>query len=93
MLWSQLSLQTFREDNHPLLVRAGYLRDGEFALLGQRSLAKIEAVLSQENDRGRARLRALAGHRQGRQSFDLIHASTCRSRISSGTVPVFRTTL
>lgn len=54
MLWGQLCLQTFREDNHPLLVRAGYLRDREFTLLGRRALAKIEAVLGQEPGRGRA---------------------------------------
>ena len=54
MLWSQLALQTFREDNHPLLVRAGYVRDREHTFLGQRTLAKIEAILGAENDRGRA---------------------------------------
>jgi prolyl-tRNA synthetase len=54
MLWSNLAIQTLREDNHPLLVRAGYLRGREHLFLGQRTLAKVEAVLSQESDRGRA---------------------------------------
>ena len=54
MLWSQLALQTFREDNHPLLVRAGYIRDREYTVLGQRSLAKIESALREEQDRGGA---------------------------------------
>ena len=47
MLFSQLALQTFREDNHALLVRAGYVRDREHTLLGQRTLAKIEAILGE----------------------------------------------
>ena len=54
MLFSQLALQTFREDSHALLVRAGYVRDREHTLLGQRALAKIEAILGAEGDRGRA---------------------------------------
>ena len=57
MLWSELAIQTLREDNHPLLVRAGYLRGREYLFLGRRSLAKIEAILHQETDRGRALLR------------------------------------
>jgi len=54
MLWSNLAIQTLREGNHPPLVRAGYLRGREHLFLGQRTLAKIESVLSQEPERGRA---------------------------------------
>jgi prolyl-tRNA synthetase len=54
MLWTELSIQTLREDNHPLLVRAGYRRGTEWLFLGQRTLAKIEALLREESDRGRA---------------------------------------
>jgi prolyl-tRNA synthetase len=43
MLWSEIGIATLREDNHPLLVRAGYMRGREYSLLGQRSLAKIAA--------------------------------------------------
>ncbi len=44
MLWSELAIATLREDNHPLLVRAGYLRGREYLFLGQRALAKITAL-------------------------------------------------
>ena len=54
MLWSQLAIQTLREDSHPLLVRAGYLRGREYLFLGQRALAKIAEVVRREQDRGRA---------------------------------------
>jgi prolyl-tRNA synthetase len=54
MLWSNLAIQTLREDNHPLLVRAGYMRGREYLFLGQRVLAKIEEVLRREQDRGQA---------------------------------------
>ena len=43
MLWSELAIATLREDNHPLLVRAGYMRGREYLFLGQRTLAKIAA--------------------------------------------------
>ncbi len=43
MLWSELGIVTLREDNHPLLGRAGYMRGREYSLLGQRALAKIAA--------------------------------------------------
>ena len=45
MLWSELAIATLREDNHPLLVRAGYMRGREYLFLGQRTLAKIARVL------------------------------------------------
>src|SRR6266478_6049438 len=54
MLWSQLAIQTLREENHPLLVRAGYMRGREYLFLGQRALAKIEQILHGERVRGRA---------------------------------------
>ena len=54
MLWSEIGIATLREDNHPLLVRAGYMRGREYLFLGQRALAKIEEILRQESDRGRA---------------------------------------
>lgn len=54
MLWSELGIATVREDNHPLLVRAGYLRGREYLFLGQRALEKIAAILREESDRGRA---------------------------------------
>ncbi len=45
MLWSELAIATLRENNHPLLVRAGYMRGREYLFLGQRALAKIAALL------------------------------------------------
>ncbi|HSR09324.1 MAG TPA: hypothetical protein VLM42_19485, partial [Bryobacteraceae bacterium] len=45
MLWSELAIATLREDNHPLLVRAGYMRGRDYLFLGQRSLARITAIL------------------------------------------------
>lgn len=54
MLWTETGIVTLREDNHPLLVRAGYMRGREYLFLGQRALAKIAAILSEEGDRGRA---------------------------------------
>jgi prolyl-tRNA synthetase len=48
MLWSELGIATLREDNHPLLVRAGYMRGREYSFLGQRTLAKITALLREE---------------------------------------------
>ncbi|MDP8989538.1 MAG: His/Gly/Thr/Pro-type tRNA ligase C-terminal domain-containing protein [Acidobacteriota bacterium] len=49
MLWSELAIATLREDNHPLLVRAGYMRGREYLFLGQRALAKITALLRQDS--------------------------------------------
>ena len=40
-----------REENHPLLVRAGYMRGREYLLLGQRTLTKIAAMMREESDR------------------------------------------
>lgn len=40
-----------REENHPLLVRAAYMRGREYLFLGQRTLAKIAALLREESDR------------------------------------------
>lgn len=54
MIWSELGIATLREETHPLLVRAGYRRGAEWLFLGQRALTKIESVLRQERDRGRA---------------------------------------
>ncbi len=48
MLWSDLAIATLREDNHPLLVRAGYMGGREYLFLGQRTLAKITALLRDE---------------------------------------------
>ena len=45
MLWSELAIATLREETHPLLVRAGYMRAREYLFLGQRTLAKIAAIL------------------------------------------------
>ncbi|HEV2200926.1 MAG TPA: YbaK/EbsC family protein [Bryobacteraceae bacterium] len=44
MLWSQLSIQTLREETHPPLVRAGYKRGNEYLFLGRRVLEKIRAL-------------------------------------------------
>jgi prolyl-tRNA synthetase len=52
MLWSEIGIATVREENHPLLVRAGYMRGREYLFLGQRTLAKIAAILHAEGDRG-----------------------------------------
>jgi len=52
MLWSETGIATVREENHPLLVRAGYMRGREYLFLGQRALAKIAAILREESDRG-----------------------------------------
>ena len=52
MLWSEIGIATVREENHPLLVRAGYMRGREYLFLGQRTLAKITRILREENDRG-----------------------------------------
>jgi len=54
MLWTEIGIATLREPQHPLLVRAGYMRGREYLPLGRRALAKIENILRQENDRGRA---------------------------------------
>jgi prolyl-tRNA synthetase len=51
MLWSEIGIATVREENHPLLVRAGYMRGREHLFLGQRTLAKITAILREESDR------------------------------------------
>jgi prolyl-tRNA synthetase len=51
MLWSELGIATLREENHPLLVRAGYMRGREYLFLGQRALGKIAAILREESDR------------------------------------------
>jgi prolyl-tRNA synthetase len=50
MLWSQISIQTLREETHPPLVRAGYKRGTEYLFLGRRALEKIRAI----GDLGRA---------------------------------------
>jgi prolyl-tRNA synthetase len=52
MLWSKIGIATVREENHPLLVRAGYMRGREYLFLGQRTLAKITAIVHAESDRG-----------------------------------------
>ena len=52
MLWSEIGIATVREENHPPLVRAGYMRGREYLLLGQRTLAKIAAILREGSDRG-----------------------------------------
>jgi prolyl-tRNA synthetase len=59
MLWSQLSIQTVREENHPLLVRAAYRRAGprsqsEWLALGKCSIDKIERIIAHESNFGRA---------------------------------------
>jgi len=54
MLWSEIGIATVREENHPLLVRAGYMRGREHLFLGQRTLAKIAAILQAEGDRSAA---------------------------------------
>ncbi|MEO8051811.1 MAG: hypothetical protein ABI833_15440, partial [Acidobacteriota bacterium] len=51
MLWSEVGIATLREENHPLLVRAGYKRGRKYLFLGQRALAKIAAILHEESDR------------------------------------------
>ena len=52
MLWSEIGIATVREENHPLLVRAGYMRGREYSFLGLRALAKITAILGEESDGG-----------------------------------------
>jgi prolyl-tRNA synthetase len=54
MLWSEARIQTLREESHPLLVRAEYMRGREFLFLGQRTLGKIDEILRREGDRSRA---------------------------------------
>jgi prolyl-tRNA synthetase len=54
MLWTEIGIATLREPQHPLLVRAGYMRGREYLPLGRLALAKIENILRQENDRGSA---------------------------------------
>jgi prolyl-tRNA synthetase len=44
MLWTEISIQTLREDTHPPLVRAGYKRGSEYLFLGQRAIEKIRAL-------------------------------------------------
>jgi len=44
MLWSQIPIQTLREETHPPLIRAGYKRGTEYLFLGRRSLDKIRAI-------------------------------------------------
>ena len=51
MLWNEIGIATLREENHPLLVRAGYMRGREYLFLGQRVLGKIAAILRAESDR------------------------------------------
>jgi prolyl-tRNA synthetase len=51
MLWTEIGIATVREENHPLLVRAGYMRGREYLFLGQRALTKIAAVLRDASDR------------------------------------------
>jgi prolyl-tRNA synthetase len=69
MLWSELAIQTLREDNHPPLVRAGYVRGREYLFLGQRALAKIEEILRREQDRGQALARCGVNYRQAGGDF------------------------
>ena len=52
MLWSEIGIATVREENHPLLVRAGYMRGREYLFLGQRTLQKIAEIVREERDRG-----------------------------------------
>jgi prolyl-tRNA synthetase len=54
MLWTEIGIATLREPQHPLLMRAGYMRGREYLPLGLRALARIEKVLGQHDDRGRA---------------------------------------
>jgi len=59
MRWTELGIQTLREDTHPPLVRAGYKRAGqssepEWLLLGRRSITKIERIVATESDFGSA---------------------------------------
>jgi prolyl-tRNA synthetase len=51
MLWSEIGIATLREDNHPLLVRAGYMLGREYLFLGKRALGKIAEILREESDR------------------------------------------
>jgi len=51
MLWSEIAIATVREEKHPLLVRAGYMRGRQYLFLGQGALAKIAAILREESDR------------------------------------------
>lgn len=48
MFWTEIGIQTVREDNHPLLVRAAYKRGSEYLVLGQRALDKIGKLGSLE---------------------------------------------
>jgi prolyl-tRNA synthetase len=53
MIWSHSTIQTLREDSHPLLVRAGYKRGNEWLFLGRLALDKIERMLREPLDLGR----------------------------------------
>ncbi len=44
MLWSKQFIPTLRED-HPLLIRAGYMRKHDYLFLGRRVLSKIVTVV------------------------------------------------
>lgn len=57
MQWSSLGIQTIREDNHGILVRAGYRTGGPASQsawlpLGTRSLARIQTLASGSGDWG-----------------------------------------
>jgi prolyl-tRNA synthetase len=54
MLWTEIGIATLREPQHPLLVRAAYMRGREYLPLGLRALARIEKVLGEHDERGRA---------------------------------------
>jgi prolyl-tRNA synthetase len=73
MLWTEIGIATVREDTHPLLVRAGYMRGREYLFLGQRTLAKIAAVLRDASDRSVALERC--GVRSIRAGEDFIAES------------------
>jgi prolyl-tRNA synthetase len=67
MLWSKLFIPTLRED-HPLLIRAGYMRKHDYLFLGRRALRKIISMVREEFDKAGAQeflaesLPALATH-------------------------------
>jgi prolyl-tRNA synthetase len=49
MLWSKLFIPTLRDD-HPLLMKAGYMRKHDYLFLGRRVLRKMVALIRSEFD-------------------------------------------
>lgn len=74
MLWTELGIQTLREDTHSPLVRAGYKRAGqsketEWLFLGRRTLEKIARIVHSEADFGLALERCGVRHMKAGDAY------------------------